>query len=133
MRTEGGNDANDPHGFVIPINPDGNGVARDPAAPTNARGATVGLLMLQSAASAELGRRSDGLFKVAGRPTGTALPGGPAPDGVTPGALEGSNVTAVQAMVRLMDHSRSFEQQIKIIKESRQIDESGATMFWPPF
>jgi flagellar basal-body rod protein FlgF len=35
---------------------------------------------------------------------------------------------AVQAMVRLMDHSRSFEQQIRIIKESRQIDESGATM-----
>jgi flagellar basal-body rod protein FlgF len=50
---------------------------------------------------------------------------------VTPGALEGSNVTAVQAMVRLMDHSRSFEQQIKIIKESRQIDESGATMLRP--
>ncbi|MFN5701930.1 MAG: flagellar basal body rod C-terminal domain-containing protein, partial [Betaproteobacteria bacterium] len=64
-------------------------------------------------------------------PAGTALPGGPAPDGVTPGALEGSNVTAVQAMVRLMDHSRSFEQQIKIIKESRQIDESGATMLRP--
>ena len=40
-------------------------------------------------------------------------------------------VTAVQAMVRLMDHSRSFEQQIKIIKESRQIDESGATMLRP--
>mgnify|MGYP002148554766 CR=1 FL=1 len=47
---------------------------------------------------------------------------------MTPGALEGSNVTAVQAMVRLMDHSRSFEQQIKIIKETKSLDESGATL-----
>ncbi len=131
VRGEGGNTINVPPGFIITINPDGNVVARDPAAPTNARGATVGRLMLRSAAGAELGRRIDGLFEVAGRPAGTALPGGPAPDGVTPGALEGSNVTAVQAMVRLMDHSRSFEQQIKIIKESRQIDESGATMLRP--
>jgi flagellar basal-body rod protein FlgF len=106
-------------------------VARDPAAPTNARGQTVGRLMLRDATNAQLARRVDGLFEVAGQQPGTALPGGPALAGVTPGALEGSNVTAVQAMVRLMDHSRSFEQQIKIIKESRQIDESGATMLRP--
>lgn len=131
VRGEGGNTINVPPGFVITINPDGNVVARDPAAPTNARGQTVGRLMLRNADATELARRTDGLFEVAGRPAGTALPGGPAPDGVTPGVLEGSNVTAVQAMVRLMDHSRSFEQQIKIIKESKQIDESGATMLRP--
>lgn len=131
VRGEGGNTINVPPGFVITINPDGNVTARDPAAPTNAVSQTVGRLMLRSADSTELARRSDGLFEVAGSPAGTALPGGPAPAGVTPGALEGSNVNAIQAMIRLMDHSRSFEQQIKIVKESRQIDESGATMLRP--
>jgi flagellar basal-body rod protein FlgF len=131
VRGEGGNTINVPPGFVITINPDGNVVARDPALPATNRGQTVGRLMLRSAANNDLARRMDGLFEVAGQPPGTALPGGPAPDGVTPGALEGSNVTAVQALVRLMDLSRSFEQQIRIIKESRQIDESGATMLRP--
>ncbi len=131
VRGEGGNTINVSPGFVITINPDGNVVARDPAAPTNARGQTVGRLMLRDATNAQLARRVDVLFEVAGQQPGTALPGGPALAGVTPGALEGSNVTAVHAMVRLMDHSRSFEQQIKIIKESRQIDESGATMLRP--
>ena len=131
VRGEGGNTINVPPGFVITINPDGNVVARDPALPPTTRGQTVGRLMLRDASKAELARRMDGLFEVAGQEPGTALPGGPAPSGVTPGALEGSNVTAVSAMVRLMDLSRSFEQQIKIIKESRQIDESGATMLRP--
>ncbi|MFN5699604.1 MAG: flagellar hook-basal body complex protein, partial [Betaproteobacteria bacterium] len=54
VRGEGGNTINVPPGFIITINPDGNVVARDPAAPTNARGATVGRLMLRSAAGAEL-------------------------------------------------------------------------------
>jgi len=131
VRGEGGNTINVPPGFVITINPDGNVVARDPALPATTPGQPVGRLMLRDASRAELARRADGLFEVAGQPPGTALPGGPAPDGVSPGALEGSNVTPVHAMVRLMDYSRSFEQQIKIIKESRQIDESGATMLRP--
>lgn len=128
VRGEGGATINVPPGFIITVNPDGNVVARDPAAASNNRGQTVGRLLLRDAANTQLARRVDGLFEVAGQPPGTAIPGGPAPSGITPGALEGSNVTAVHAMVRLMDHSRSFEQQIRIIKESRQIDESGATM-----
>ncbi len=131
VRGEGGNTINVPPGFVITINPDGNVVARDPALPSTTPSQPLGRLMLRNAATSELARRVDGLFEVAGQAPGTALPGGPAPDGVTPGALEGSNVTAVQAMIRLMDLSRSFEQQIKIIKESKQIDESGATMVRP--
>ncbi len=131
VRGEGGAPINVPPGFVVTINPDGNVVARDPALPSTQRGQTVGRLMLRDASNTELIRRMDGLFDVYGKPIGTDIPGGPAMAGVTPGALEGSNVTAVQALVRLMDHSRSFEQQIRIIKESRQIDESGATMLRP--
>ena len=68
------------------------------------------------------------MFEPAGKPPNTDITNGNEVVSLTANALEGSNVNAVQAMVRLMDHSRSFEQQIRIIKESRQIDESGATM-----
>ena len=131
VRGEGGATINVPPGFVISINPDGNVVARDPALPPTTRGQTIGRLMVRDASATQLERRVDGLFQVIGQPPGAAIPGGPAPSGVTPGALEGSNVTVVNTMVKLMDHSRSFEQQIRIIKESRQIDESGATMLRP--
>ena len=44
------------------------------------------------------------------------------------GTLEGSNVSAIEAMVRLIDFSRSFESQINVIKETKENDKSGATM-----
>jgi flagellar basal-body rod protein FlgF len=47
---------------------------------------------------------------------------------VTAGALEGSNVNPVLALVKLIDESRSFEQSIKFIKTAKEIDESGAQM-----
>jgi flagellar basal-body rod protein FlgF len=34
-------------------------------------------------------------------------------------------------MTRLIDQSRSFETQIKIIKESKTLDESGSSMMKP--
>ena len=34
----------------------------------------------------------------------------------------------IEAMTRLIDHSRSFETQIRIIKEMKGLDESGASM-----
>jgi flagellar basal body rod protein FlgF len=34
----------------------------------------------------------------------------------------------VQALVRMIDESRSFEQSIKFIKTAKEIDESGASM-----
>ena len=130
VRGDGG-PINVPPGFIISINPDGTVVARDPAQPPTARGQTVGQIMLRDASNVQLTRREDGLYDQLGKPAGTDIPGGPALSGVTPGALEGSNVTPIFAMVRLLDHSRSFEQQVRIIKESKSIDESGATMLRP--
>jgi flagellar basal-body rod protein FlgF len=86
--------------------------------------------MLRDASGTPLGRREDGLFKASGDgvlPTGDFRTG-PTPVGVTAGAVEGSNVSPIEAMVRMLDQTRSFETQIKIIKESRGLDESGATM-----
>ena len=119
---------NVPPGFQITVNPDGTVYARDPAQPGPGRGQQIGRLMLRDASQTALSRRADGLFEPAGKPPNTDITNGNEVVSLTANALEGSNVNAVQAMVRLMDHSRSFEQQIRIIKESRTIDESGSTM-----
>ena len=39
-----------------------------------------------------------------------------------------SNVNVVTAMVKLIDFSRSFETQVRTIKEAKALDESGASM-----
>jgi flagellar basal-body rod protein FlgF len=83
---------------------------------------------LRDATDANLGRRQDGLFKVDGEPDGTDIALGDAQLRLIPQALEGSNVSAIEAMTRLIDHSRSFETQIRIIKETKGLDESGASM-----
>lgn len=124
---------NVPPGFEIRINPDGTIFARDPGQAGVGGGQQVGRLLLRDAANTPLLRRTDGLFSPEGKPAGSDITGaGPQLVSVTTGALEGANVGAIQAMVKLMDHSRSFEQQIRIIKESRNIDESGATMLRAP-
>ena len=63
-----------------------------------------------------MGRQGEDITNGTIRPTLTAK------------ALEGSNVNAMEIMIRLMDQSRSFEQQVRIIKESKTGDESGASM-----
>lgn len=117
-----------PPGFEASINSDGNIFARAPGQATNAPAIAVGRLLLRDATQVSLTRRTDGLFMVQDKPgqdiplAGNVLPS------VTPQALEGSNVNAMAVMVKLMEQSRSFEQQIKVIKESRAGDESGSSM-----
>jgi flagellar basal-body rod protein FlgF len=65
---------------------------------------------------------------VDGQADGTDIALGEAQPRLVPQALEGSNVSAIEAMTRLIDHSRSFETQIRIIKETKALDESGASM-----
>lgn len=117
-----------PPGFELRINADGSIYARDPAQAGNQAPVLVGQLRLKDSTGTDLGRREDGLYKVAGQPDGADFPNGPELPTVTSGALEGSNVNAMEAMTRLIDHSRSFEMQIRMIKETKDLDESGASM-----
>jgi flagellar basal-body rod protein FlgF len=117
-----------PPGLMVSINPDGTVYAKDPAQPSTAPSVLIDQLRLRDATDANLGRRQDGLFKVDGEPDGTDIALGDAQPRLIPQALEGSNVSAIEAMTRLIDHSRSFETQIRIIKETKGLDESGASM-----
>lgn len=117
-----------PAGFNISIRPDGVIMATDPAQPTNESAQEVGRLLLRDATGLDIARRKDGLFSLSAPASGVDVANNSNQVSVTPGALEGSNVNPIESMVRLMDQSRSFEQRIRIIKECKEIDESGAAM-----
>ena len=123
-----GGPINLPPGLKVSINPDGSVYAQDPAQGTAAPAVLVDQISLRDAAQTPLSRRADGLYQVASQPPGTDFTSGPTIPNVIPKALEGSNVSAIEAMTRLMDHSRSFETQIRIIKETKNLDEQSSSM-----
>jgi flagellar basal-body rod protein FlgF len=47
---------------------------------------------------------------------------------LTSGALEGSNVNAVDAMVRMMDYARYFEHQVKLMEMASENDAASAQL-----
>jgi len=90
----------------------------------------LGTLMLRDASETPLSRRTDGLFEPLDQEfKGADFPTGPVPVLLLQsGSLEGSNVNPIEAMVKMMDISRSYEAQIKMIKEIKSIDENGASL-----
>lgn len=47
---------------------------------------------------------------------------------VTSGALEGSNVNTVDALVKMIDHARSFETYVKLMRVAQENDETSARL-----
>jgi flagellar basal-body rod protein FlgF len=125
---QGGSPITIPPGFKAVINTDGAIYADNPSNVGVAKPVLIDRLMLRDAEGIKLSRRVDGLFGVEGQPNGTEIPSTKALLTVNPKCLEGSNVNALSVMVRLMDLSRSFEMNVNVIKQSKDSDESGATM-----
>lgn len=73
---------------------------------------------------AELERGDDGLFRLRG---GAEAPADAAVT-VTSGALEASNVNAVDSMVRMIDYARYYEQQVKLMKLASENDAASARL-----
>lgn len=85
-------------------------------------------LKLVSPAGSKVVKALDGLFRVEG---GGALPSDP--NGrVIPGSLEGSNVNASAALVDMIDASRAWETQIKLITTAQDLDKSSADLMRLP-
>lgn len=131
VRGQGGGAITIPPGLKITIKADGSIFGTDPAQGANTPSVPLGNLLMRDSTGTKLQRREDGLFKVSEGTPGQDIPPGPNLPNLTPGALEGSNVNALTVMVKLMDQSRSFEQQVNMIKQSKSCDESGATMLKP--
>ncbi|UVW35124.1 flagellar basal body rod protein FlgF [SAR92 clade bacterium H455] len=121
-----------PVGNLISISPDGTVFAQLPTEP-EAAAVAVGQLMLRDASQTQLVRRPDGLFEPRAEAfKGQDFPSGPMAASVMPGMLEGSNVNPVGTMIKMLDFSRQFEMQLKLVKETQSIDEAGSTMMRLP-
>lgn len=120
-----------PPGFRVTVNPDGSVYAVNPAQAGLVQPVLIDRLMLRDASQTPLERREDGLFTVSGKPLGTDIPANDSLLSVTPKALEGSNVNPMEVMIKLMEQSRSFEQAVNVIKQSKDADQAGSTMMKP--
>jgi flagellar basal-body rod protein FlgF len=83
--------------------------SQTPAAPT-----VLGRLKLVNPNTADMVRGDDGLFRMK---NGTSAQGDPAVS-IASGALEGSNVSAVDSMVNMISLARSFETQMSLMKNA---------------
>ena len=128
VNAQGGGALTVPLGVKVTINADGSVYGIDPAQIGAVAPVLIGNILLRDASTTPMQRREDGLFAVAGAPKGQDITPGPIAPGLTSGAVEGSNVNAIGAMVKMMDQARSFEMQVNMIKESKSCDETGATM-----
>ncbi len=78
----------------------------------------IGQIKLTSAAGIGVRKGSDGLFRSA---LGAALPADPDAH-LRTGHLEGSNVSTTQALVDMVDASRAWDVQLKLLGEARDND-----------
>jgi flagellar basal-body rod protein FlgF len=84
----------------------------------------VDTIKLVNARGSVIAKGTDNLFREV---NGGALPQDPMAS-VTSGALEGSNVNATTALVQMIEASRSWETQIKMIDTAKDIDSGGASL-----
>lgn len=85
-------------------------------------------IKLVSPQGSKIGKALDGLFRVEG---GGALPSDPNAR-LTPASLEGSNVNASAALIDMIDASRAWESQIKLITTAQELDQSSADLMRLP-
>jgi flagellar basal-body rod protein FlgF len=128
VMSEDGGPITVPPGFRLNFTADGVLYASDPNQPAPVQEQPIGRLMLRDASQIQLIKREDGLFRVEGQGIGTDFANGPEPVSLTPQALEGSSVNPMATMVKLIEQSRSFEHQVRMVKEAKSNDESGASM-----
>lgn len=119
-----------PPGYAIDITPDGSVYASNGDAAGNGPPVLVGRMLLRDASKTPLIRRPDGLFTPEATLTGgnPDIQGGSVVPSLKPQSLESSNVSSYDALVRLLEMNRSFEMNVKAIKEARSLDESGSSM-----
>jgi len=96
------------------------------AAVGNGRPQAVGKLKLVTP-EAPMARGTDGLFRAADGNELAADPNARVQDG----ALEGSNVSAVETMIAMIAAARQFEQQVKLMQTAQE-DERAATKLLSP-
>jgi flagellar basal-body rod protein FlgF len=103
------------HDGTVSVVPDGQG----PAAQT-----VVGRIKLVKPAPGSLRKAGDGTLRPV---NGGTLPADAAVK-VTPGALEGSNVSTVGAMVQMIETSRQYELQVRLMQAAEKADQASSRL-----
>lgn len=111
----------------IAINAEGR-ISIVPAGGDPTRPQEIGQLRLVSPQGTDVVKGLDGLFRVRG---GGALPDDPDAR-VTGGHLESSNVNATAALVDMIEASRSWDTQLKLISDARDNDAASADLMRLP-
>lgn len=119
---EGGPIAVPPNG-KLDIGDDGTITVRPLGQGINAL-ATVDRIKLVDPPSAQLFKGPDGLLRLQGGGTAEA----DAAVKLVSGALESSNVNAVESMVQLIELARQFETQVKMMKTAEENDRAAAEL-----
>ncbi len=83
---------------------------------------SVGRLKLVDPPAGDLRKGADGLMRLA---SGEPTEADPALR-IVPGALEGSNVSVIEAMVSMIATARQYETQMKLLQQAEQNDQRGA-------
>lgn len=84
----------------------------------------IDILKVVSPKGSSVQKGTDGLFR---ETNGGALPTDPLAQ-VQAGAIEGSNVNATSSLVQMIEASRAWQGQIKLIDTAKDIDNSGASL-----
>ena len=82
----------------------------------------IGELKIVNSAGVELRNREDGLLE-SGQEN---LPVDPSIK-LSPKAIEGSSVNAIDSMVRMIELSRQYEMSVNMLKQAREVDSAGAS------
>lgn len=110
-----------PPGAEVSLGADGTISAKTAGQPAT----TIGRLKLATpTADNPLKRGDDGLFRTT---SGDPLPNDPAAR-MLAGAIEGSNVNAVESMVGMIAAARQFEQQMKLLQTAETNDKSASQL-----
>ena len=93
----------------------------------------VARMELKEASKTTMVRREDGLFRSQdqGDNGESIFSGSDVIPSVSPGFTEASNAEPIGALVAFMDIARSFEMQLKIVKEMKDLSANGAQLMKP--
>jgi flagellar basal-body rod protein FlgF len=112
-----------PANTAVSIGHDGTVSAQGASGPAQ----SVGRIKLVNPEPAELRKGGDGLLRMASGEDAAADPA----VRLGAGALEGSNVNVVEAMVGMIAASRQFETQMKLLQNAEQNDQRAAQLLAP--
>ncbi|HAJ14101.1 MAG TPA: flagellar basal-body rod protein FlgF [Comamonadaceae bacterium] len=119
--SDGGAPIDVPPGAEVSLGADGTISAKTAGQPAT----TIGRLKLATpTADNPLKRGDDGLFRTA---SGDPMPNDPNAR-MLAGAIEGSNVNAVESMVGMIAAARQFEQQMKLLQTAETNDKSASQL-----